>query len=63
MEIHSNSPKLYYGFKLLKYKENKKKMCNTFDHNFKKYSLIIFRQVLFCIIRWCPYFKNVKNGA
>ena len=25
-------------FKLLKYKENNKKICNTFDHNFQKYS-------------------------
>ena len=25
----------YLRFKLLKYKENNKKMCNTFDHNFK----------------------------
>ena len=23
----------------------------------------MIRKVLFCIIRWCPYFKNVKNGA
>ena len=69
MEIHSNSPKLYYGFKLLKYKENNKKMCNTFDHNFKNIPLYIYtekgiiRKVIFCIIRWCPYFKNCKNGA
>ena len=25
----------YLRFKLLKYRENNKKMCNTFDHNFK----------------------------
>ena len=25
----------YFRFKLLKYKENNKKICNTFDHNFK----------------------------
>ena len=25
----------YLRFKLLKYKENNKKICNTFDHNFK----------------------------
>ena len=25
----------YLKFKLLKYKENNKKMCNMFDHNFK----------------------------
>ena len=23
----------------------------------------IIRKVLFCIIRWCPYFKKVNNGA
>ena len=23
----------------------------------------IIRKELFCIIRWCPYFRNVKNGA
>ena len=27
------------------------------------YEQCIIRKVLFCIIRWCPYFKNVKNGA
>ena len=58
----------YLRFKLLKYKENNKKICNNFDHNFKKYSFIyneqcIITKVLFCIIRWCPYFKNVKNMA
>ena len=58
----------YWRFKLHKYKENNKKICNTFDHNFEKYSFIyneqcIIRKVLFCIIRWCPYFKNVKNGT
>ena len=55
-------------FKLLKYKENNKKMCNTFDDNFKNIPLYynekgIIRKVLFCIIRWCPYFKNVKKMA
>ena len=59
----------YLRFKLLKYKENNKKICNTFDHNFKKYSFIyneqcIIRKVFFGIIRWFPlYLKNVKNGA
>ena len=56
----------YLRFKLLKYKENNKKMCNTFDHDFKNIPLYnnekdIIRRVLFCIIRWCPYFKNVKR--
>ena len=34
----------YLRFKLLKYKENKK-ICNTFDHNFKNISLYIMRKV------------------
>ena len=39
-------PKLYFGFKLLKYiKENNKKICNTFDHNFKYIPLYIMRKV------------------
>ena len=59
----------YLRFKLLKYKENNKKICNTFDHNFKNIPFKIYnekgiiKKVLFCIIQWCPYFKNVKNGA
>ena len=55
----------YLRFKLLKYKENNKNFCNTFDQNFKNTPLYIMssiiRMVLFCIIRWCPYFKNVNN--
>ena len=35
----------YLGFKLLKYKENNKKICNTFDHNFKNIPLYIMRKV------------------
>ena len=58
----------YLRFKLLKYKENNKKICNTFDHNFKKYSFIyneksIIRKVLFSIIRWWLCVTNFKNGA
>ena len=58
----------YLRFTLLKYKENNKNICNTFDHNFKNIPLYIneqciIRKVLFGIIRWCPYLKNVKNGA
>ena len=34
----------YLRFKLLKYKENKK-ICNTFDHNFKNIPLYIMRKV------------------
>ena len=56
----------YLRDKRLKYKENDKKMYNTFDH-LQKYTFIyekgIIRKVLVCIMRWCPYFKNVKNGA
>ena len=35
----------YLRFKLLKYKENNKKICNTFDHNFKNIPLDIMRKV------------------
>ena len=35
----------YLRFKLLKYKENNKKICNTFDHNFKNIPLHIMRKV------------------
>ena len=36
----------YLRFKLLKYKENKKNICNTFDHNFKNIPVSIMRKVL-----------------
>ena len=54
----------YLRFKLLKYKENMK-MCNTLNLKTSKIFLLyneegIIRKVLFCIIQWCPYFKNVK---
>ena len=35
----------YLRFKLLKYKENNKKICNTFDHNFKYIPLYIMSNV------------------
>ena len=35
----------YMRFKLLKYKENNKKICNTFDHNFKNIPLYIMSNV------------------
>ena len=35
----------YLRFKLLKYTENNKKICNTFDHNFKYIPLYIMRKV------------------
>ena len=58
----------YLRFKLLKYKENNKKICNTFDHNFKSIYLTynekgIIRKFFFFfffIIRWCPYFEEKK---
>ena len=35
----------YLRFKLLKYKENNEKICNTLDHNFKNIPLYIMRNV------------------
>ena len=35
----------YLRFKLLKYKENNKKICKTFYHNFKNIPLYIMRKV------------------
>ena len=35
----------YLRFKLLKYKENNKRICNTFDHNFKNIPLYIMSNV------------------
>ena len=35
----------YLRFKLLKYKENNKKICNTFDHNFRNILLYMMRKV------------------
>ena len=35
----------YLRFKLVKYKENNKKICNTFDYNFKNINLYIMRKV------------------
>ena len=35
----------YLRFKLLKYKDNNKKICNTFDHNFKNIPLYIMSNV------------------
>ena len=35
----------YLRFKLLKDKENNKKMCNTFDHNLENIPLYIMRKV------------------
>ena len=40
-----NSILVNLRFKLLKYKENNKKMCNTFVHNFKNILLYIMRKV------------------
>ena len=41
----------YLRFKLRKYKENNKNICDTIDHNFKNIPLYIMRKVLFCIIQ------------
>ena len=35
----------YLRFKLLKYNENNKNICNTFDHNFNNIPLYIMRKV------------------
>ena len=35
----------YLRSQLLEYKENNKKVCNTFDHNFKNIPLYIMRKV------------------
>ena len=35
----------YLRFKLLKYKDNNKKICNTFDHNFKNIPLYIMSNI------------------
>ena len=48
----------YFRFKLLKYKENNKTICNTFDHNFKNIPLYITRKV--SIER---YYVVLYNGA
>ena len=47
----------YLRFKLLKYKEHNKKMCNTFDHNFKNIPLYIMRKIL------DRYYFVLYNGA
>ena len=46
----------YLRFKLLKYKENYKKICNTFDHNFKNIPLYIMRKV--SLGRYCFVLYN-----
>ena len=48
----------YLRFKLLKYKENNKKICNTFDHNFKNIPLYIMSNVLLEI-----YYFVLYDGA
>ena len=51
----------YLSFKLLKYKESNKKICNTFDHNFKNIPLYIMNNVSYggalTLKMW--YFKKV----
>ena len=59
----------YLRFKLLKYNEYNKKICNAFDHNFKNIPLYIMRKVSlerYYFVLYdgtLPYFQNVKNGA
>ena len=56
----------YLRFKLLKYKENKK-ICDTFDHNFKNIPLymskISLERYYFVLYNGVLTFKNSKNGA
>ena len=56
-EFHCNSILVnlrYLRFKLLKYKDNNKKIRNTFDHNFKYIPLYIMRKVsletFYCVL-------------
>ena len=57
----------YLQFKLLKFKEYNKNICDNFNHNFFIILLYnelgISRKAFFCIIRWCPYFNIFKYGA
>ena len=61
----------YLRLKLLKYKENYKKICDTFDCNYPLYYnelgiIGMIGKALFCTIytvRWCPYSNMTKNGA
>ena len=49
---------IYLRLKLLKYKESNKKICNTFDHNFKNIPLYIMRKV--SLVR---YYFVLYDGA
>ena len=54
--------------KLLNNKENNKKICHIFHHNFKNIpcfviSEVIIEKVLFCFIWWWTYFKNFEMGV
>ena len=57
----------YLRFKLLKYKENNKTICSTFDHITSKIFLYnynekgIIRKVLFCINTMVPLLKNYQK--
>ena len=53
----------YLRFKLLKYKENIKKMCNTFDHNFKNISLYIMRKVSYFVLYDCALTSKISKMA
>ena len=57
----------YLRFKLLKYKENNKKICNTFDHNFKNIPLYIMRKVslerYYFVLYDCALTSNISKMA
>ena len=44
-EFHRKKSYIHFG-QFEKFKENNKKMCNTFYHNFKNIPLYIMRKVL-----------------
>ena len=56
----------YLRLKLLKNKENNKKICHIFHHNFKNIPCYIMSEVSkvsFCSIWWLTYFKNFEIGV
>ena len=56
----------YLRFKLMKYKENNKKICNTFDHNFKNIPFYIMRKVsleMYCFVLYdCALTQHVLQN-
>ena len=61
----------YLRLKLLKYKENNKKIHDTFYHNFKNIPVYIYiynelgiiRKALFHLTRWCYYYFFISKMA